>query len=307
MPKIVVLASCNMDLVMRVERAPGAGETLQGEFAVFLGGKGFNQAVAARRLGAEVAVIGRVGDDEFGRQFLEAFDREEIGRRSIVVDKLAGTGVAMVLVEPAGENRIVQAPRANRLLTAEDIECHADAIAGADVALGQLETSSAAILAFMRAARAAHVRTILNPAPAAAVPAELLAPIELVPNEVEAETLTGMRVDDIDGAVQAASLLRERGPLQVVVTLGERGAVAVEDGREMSSAAIKVPVVDTVGAGDAFCAAVAVRLAEGAPLSGALRFANAAGALATTRAGAEPSMPHRAEVERVLKEHEPSG
>ncbi len=300
MVKIAVLASFNMDLVMRAERRPEAGETLQGVFSMFLGGKGFNQAVAARRLGADVAVAGRVGDDEFGRRFLDALDREGIDRRAVVIDATAGTGVASIVVEPDGTNTILQAPRANRNVTPADIDRAAATFAGADVAMLQLETSADGAIAFARSMRAANARVLLNPAPASPVADGLLALIDIiVPNQIEAEALTGGRLSSIDEAFAAADRLRARGPDTVVITLGERGAIARSPTVREHALPFDVAVVDTVGAGDAFCAALAVRLAEGSGLADAVRFANAAGALACARHGAEPSMPARAAVDEL--------
>ncbi len=302
MVKIAVLASFNMDLVMRAERRPDAGETLQGEFAMFLGGKGFNQAIAARRLGADVVVAGRVGDDEFGRLFLAALDREGIDRQAVVVDSTAGTGVASIIVEPDGTNAIVQSPRANRNVSADDIERAASVLTGASVAMMQLETSVAGFSAFAAAARKAGARTLLNPAPAATVADELLSLIDVVvANEIEAEMLSRVAVNSVESALTAADALRSRGPTIAAVTLGRGGSVGSCDGARVREPAVRVDVVDTVGAGDAFCAALAVQLAEGAAFDDAMRFANAAGALACTKRGAEPSMPTRDEVEALLQ------
>jgi ribokinase len=302
MVKIAVLASFNMDLVMRTARRPGAGETLQGDFAMFLGGKGFNQAIAARRLGAEVVVTGRVGDDEFGRRFLDALDREGIDRRAVVVDASDGTGVASITVEPDGTNTILQAPRANRHVSQKDIERAAGALASADVAMLQLETSDRAAAAFARAMRSAGARTLLNPAPAAPAAADLLALTDIiVPNQLEAEALAGVRINSVDDAFAAADAIRALGPSAAVITLGERGAIGRSADKRVHESRRDVPVVDTTGAGDAFCAALAVRFAEGAGLRDAVRFANAAGALACTKHGAQPSMPARHDVEALLR------
>jgi ribokinase len=302
MVKIVVLASFNMDLVMRTERQPARGETLQGEFATFLGGKGFNQAIAARRLGAELSAIGRVGHDEFGRRFLDGLDREDIERFGVSVDPVAGTGVASIIVDGSGENAIVQAPQANRNVTLADIERATVSFEGAQAALLQLETSDAGAIPFARAAREAGARTILNPAPAATVPAELLARADvLAPNEIEAETLTGTPIESVEDAMRTAAMLRDAHGCGAIVTLGPRGAAVADASSTVHIPAHDVDAIDTVGAGDAFCAALAVALAEGASLVDAAYFANAAGALATTRAGAEPSMPYRPQVEALLK------
>jgi ribokinase len=299
MANVAVLGSFNMDLVMRAQQLPRAGETLQGEFAMHLGGKGFNQAVAARRLGADVAVVGRVGDDEFGRRFLAALDAEGIDRRAVVVDPNAGTGVATIVVDADGENAILQAPQANRRLTAEDVEQLSLPAAG--VAILQLETSMPAAIAFARRARAAGLTTLLNPAPAATVPEALLALADVVaPNLIEARTITGIDGAGIDTAFAMAELLLRRGPRTAVVTLGGDGAVIIDRATRLHLPGFNVPVVDTVGAGDAFCAAFAVALAEGRPTADAAAFACAAGALATTRHGAEPSLPYRRDVESLV-------
>jgi ribokinase len=314
MVKIAVLASFNMDLVIRVERRPEAGETLQGDFAMHLGGKGFNQAVAARRLGADVVVCGRVGDDEFGRRFLGALDEEGIDRRAVVVDPVASTGVATIYVEPDGTNTIVQSPNANHYVIADDFSSAGvtaidyDIISGTssvqlpapmvgiDATLTCLETNDAAILAFHEIADLATgsvdemMLKVFNAAPARTLPQELRTGTNLVVNMVEASSIAGTPC----ATIEQATLLAHK--LNAVITLGERGAVAPN----AFAAAYDVPVVDTTGAGDAFCGALAVRLAEGAELADAMRFANAAGALACTKHGAYPSMPYRADVEALI-------
>lgn len=300
MATVAVLGSFNMDLVMRSGRLPRAGETLQGEFAMHLGGKGFNQAVAARRLGADVSIAGRVGDDEFGRRFLAALDDEGIDRRAVAIDAAAGTGVASIVVDGDGENAILQAPRANRNLTPDDVERLPLPADG--VAMLQLETSFPAAIAFARRARAAGLTTLLNPAPAAAVPDELMELADVVaPNLIEARTISGIDGTGIEAAFSMAEALLWRGPRVAVVTLGADGAAVVDEANRLHVPAFSVPVIDTVGAGDAFCAAFAVALAEGRDLAGAASFACAAGALATTRHGAEPSLPCRREVESLIE------
>ena len=300
MANVAVLGSFNMDLVMRAAQLPRPGETLQGAFAMHLGGKGFNQAVAASRLGAEVSIVGRVGDDEFGGRFLDALDNEGIDRRAVIVDADAGTGVASIIVDGDGENAILQAPRANRALTPDDIETLALPADGG-VAMLQLETAMPAAMAFAKQARAAGMTTLLNPAPAATVPNELLALADIVvPNLIEARTITGIDGTGISAASAMAEELLRRGPRIAVFTLGSDGAVVVHGKVQLHVPVFSVPVVDTVGAGDTFCAAFAVALAEGQELADAATFACAAGALATTRHGAEPSLPCRPEVESLL-------
>ena len=319
MVRITVLASFNMDLVMRAARHPRPGETLQGEFALHLGGKGFNQAVAARRLGAEVSAIGRVGNDEFGRAFLEALDREGIDHTCVRVDATTGTGIASIVVTPDGENAIIQAPQANRNVTIDDLflggtHTHEHPYEGytaplvveyADVVLATLETPldvSRAAADFV--ARRHDVTNrgllVLNVAPASALPADFSGYWGVVvANAIEAEAIAGIRVDGVDAALAMAQELRERLGT-TVITLGALGAAASGGNSHVAAPPYSMPVVDTTGAGDAFCAALAVRTAEGADLSDAVRFACAAGALACTKHGAEPSMPYRDEVDALV-------
>ena len=299
--KVAVLASFNMDLVMRTERLPRPGETLQGAFQMFLGGKGFNQAVAARRLGADVSVIGRVGDDDFGQAFITALDEEGINHDHLAVEPGEGTGVAVVHVLPDGENAIIQAPRVNATMTAAHIRAASGVLDGADVALFQLETSIPAAMEFARLARERDVRLMFNPAPAIPVPDDLIHMADIVVlNEVEAMNLTTIVPDTMARAYEAADLLQRRAEAEIVLTRSRQGALAMTDRGRIDVPAFRVPVVDTVGAGDAFVGALAVALAEGMPMLDAMRFASAAGAIAVTRPGAEPSMPARAEVEQLL-------
>jgi ribokinase len=291
-----------LDLVMRVRQRPGRGETIFAEeCGIFRGGKGFNQAVAARRMGARVAMVGRLGDDEFARRFHDAMAAEGIDAEGVVTDPEEGTGIATPLIEADGSNSIVVAPRANMRLTAADVRRTAPQITGADVLLLQLEVPAAASIEAARIARGAGRTVILNPAPAVPFPEELLRLASLLtPNEVEAAALAGVPVADVAGAFEAATRLVERGARSVVVTLGARGAVALSDGTRLHLPAPPVEAVDTTAAGDAFCGALAVALAEGRPLAAALARANAAGACAVTRLGAEPSLPHRHAVETLL-------
>jgi ribokinase len=298
--KIVVMASCNMDLVMRTKRLPRPGETLQGSFAMFLGGKGFNQAVAARRLGADVSVLGRVGDDTFGEAFIAALDREGIERTGVTVDGESGTGVASITVDAQGENAILQAPRANRSLDAARVRSAAASIAGASVALFQLEMDSGGCREFANIARNQGARVAFNAAPATGEGADLLSVADLVVlNEIEAASLLASDSPGRDALETAARIAAPQR--NVVLTLGSRGALGIFGDARLTVPSYPVEVVDSVGAGDAFCAALVVRLAEGATPQEALSFASAAGALACTRPGAEPSMPHRHEVEALLE------
>jgi ribokinase len=296
--RIAVVGSFVTDLVFRAPRRPERGETLIGHrLDVFEGGKGFNQAVAAARAGAEVVMIGRIGVDEFGTRFLSALARENIDATYVVRDEQNATGVASPLVEDSGHNSIVLVPRANAALTSADVERARAAISAADVLLVQLEVPMLASVCAAEIARHAGRSVVLNPAPALAGSEALIAAAHVVvPNELEAATLTSR-----DSAGEAARTLRERGVPVVVVTLGERGSLLLDASGERTLAAHAVDVVDTTAAGDAFCGALAVALAEGAPANDAVAFANAAGALAVTRLGAEPSMPKRAAIEELLR------
>jgi ribokinase len=292
-----------MDLVMRVPRRPRPGETVFGtEFGIFLGGKGFNQAIAARRLGGAVAMVGRVGDDDFGGQLRAALRREGVDASGLVADVEAGTGVAAPVIEATGDNSIISVPRANMRLTAADVRRASGAFRAARAVLLQLEVPSDASLAAARLGRAAGARVLLNTAPAGSVPDELLAAADvLIANEVEAAALSGVAVRSVEEAFTAAALLQRHRDQTAIVTLGAEGAIAVRTGLRRHAPAYRVPVLDTTGAGDAFCAALAVRLMETEDLADALAWANAAGACAVTVLGAEPSLPTRAAVEAVLR------
>ena len=302
MPLVAVVGSLMMDLVIRVPRRPEPGQTIFGtDFGMFLGGKGFNQAVAARRLGASMRMIGRVGDDDFGRALRAALEREGIEAAGLVTDAEVGTGVAAPLIEESGENSIVSVPRANMRLTPADVE--AAALVQTDVVLLQMEVPPQASLAAARRARAMGARVVLNTAPAGDLPAALHAAADIVvANENEAALLTGLAVQTVEQAFAAAERLRRTTAQTAVITLGGQGAVAVGEGLHEHQPAHTVVVRDTTGAGDAYCGALAVRLVETGDLREALVWANAAGALAVTMLGAEPSLPSRSAVMALLRE-----
>jgi ribokinase len=301
-PRIVVVGSINLDLVARVPKLPRPGETVLGrEFKQAPGGKGANQAVAAALLGAEVTMIGRVGDDAFGGPLIDALRRR--GVRTDLVQPTAGStsGLALIGVEGSGQNAIVVIGGANQRLTPDDVREREAEIAAADAMLVQLEVPLETVAAAVEIARRSGVRAVLDPAPAAELHNALFAVDLISPNQTEAEVLTGLVVRSASDAARAAAALHQQGVRQVVIKLGEQGALASEAGDEaMHVPAPAVAVVDTTAAGDAFTAALTIALIEGQSLARATRFACAAGSLATTREGAQEAMPTREEVERLI-------
>ena len=303
-PRIVVVGSSNTDMVVKAPHIPAPGETVVGGSLVMAaGGKGANQAVTAARLGSEVTFVVRLGRDMFGRQAEEGLRREGIDMSYLVWDERTPSGVALIIVSQEGENSIAVAPGANAEMTPADVERAEDAIAAADVVLVQLEVPLAAVQRTVELAVRHRVRVILNPAPAAPVPDDLLAQVSLLtPNQHEAALLVGVKVQGEAGAEQAARVLVERGVRSLVITLGKRGALLVEDGRSELIPAYRVDPVDTTGAGDAFNGALAHMWAQGKPLREAVFYANAVAALATTVMGAQPSLPHADKVAAFLKQ-----
>ena len=299
---VVVVGSINVDLIVRSERLPGPGETIVGgEFVEAGGGKGANQAVAARRLGADVRFIGRVGHDGPGDLALSNFVAEGLPTTWISVDQSSATGVALILVDQRGENMISVASGANLTLTSDDVRAAEAAFDGARVLLVQLEVPVETVQTALEIGRAHGLTTILNPAPARPVPDALLRLVDwATPNAGEAAAMTGLEVTDLPSAVRAAEVLRARGPSRVVVTLGAKGAVVVTSEGVSSVAPFPIRPVDSTAAGDAFSAGLAVGLARGLDSGAALRYASAAGALTTTRSGAQPSLPTEAQVLALL-------
>ena len=309
-PHLVVFGSLNMDLVIQAPRHPRPGETLTGgPFRTIPCGKGANQAVAAARLGGQVTMIGAVGADSFGDELIANLAAAGVDTSRIDGSPEA-TGLALITVSESGENTIILAPGANGTVSARTAWENEQTIAAADVLLLQLETPLSAVLAATQIAGRHRVPVILNPAPARPLPAELLRNVSyLIPNEHEAALLAGLPTGADEEAAQAAAALQTMGVGQVVVTLGERGALLC-DAPDVSESARRVPTiipsfpvqaVDTTAAGDAFVAAFAVALTEGRPVVEAVRWGCAAGALACTTFGAQPSLPTRAAVEKMLE------
>ena len=302
--RIVVVGSINMDLVARVERLPRAGETVSSAgLSCIPGGKGANQAVALARLGAQCALIGRVGDDPFGRTLREGLIARGVDVGAVGETADCSSGVALIHVEQSGENAITISAGANGRLSPDDIHDHEALIAGADAVLAQLETPVETVIEAFRLARRHGVFTALDTAPAPTGGlAEALYDVDLLsPNQSEAEILTGWPVGNGDDAQRVADRLMARGARQVAVKMGALGACLVcgRGGTPVCSEAFPVEVVDTTAAGDAFTAALVLALAEGMAPGRALRFACAAGSLAVSVAGAQPAMPDRRQVEAL--------
>ena len=301
---LVVLGSSNTDMIVRTRTLPRPGETvLGGEFITAAGGKGANQAVAARRAGGSVSFIARIGSDALGDQSLTSWRGEGIDVTHVSRDAKAASGVALILVDEKGENSIAVAGGANQRLTPAHVRKAANVIRGAHTLLMQLETPLPTIQAAAEIAAKSGVRVILNPAPAQALPAELLRQLTIItPNETEAETLTGIRVRSEKDCHRAANALQKAGVRHVIITLGARGAfLAMDDGTRLLIPSFPVEPIDTTAAGDTFNGALAVALGENHPLPEAIRFANAAAALSITRLGAQPSAPKRREIVALLR------
>jgi ribokinase len=299
---LLVVGSINMDLVMRTPRVPISGETMYGEeLRAIPGGKGANQAVAAARLGMPVLMAGRVGRDQFGETLLAGLARDGVDIAHLEKDETAASGTTFIFVEPGGENTIVVATGANGNFSPQSAERLAGVFDRVEWVLLQLELPLDSMGRVIELALAAGKRVVLDAGPACRKPLPAFYRVTVLsPNEAEAEALTGMTIRDRDGALRAAHLLLSKGPGAVVLKLGARGALLADRERTLFVPPHAVRAVDTTAAGDAFSAAMAVCLAEGQGLEEAVRTANAAGALAVTRAGAQPSMPTRAELEAFL-------
>ena len=303
---VLVLGSFVADVAFRASRLPAWGETLMGSsFALGPGGKGSNQAVAAARAGAQVKMACKLGDDTFGQLARKTWADAGIDA-SLTRSSDTATGAAAILIdEVRGENGIIIVPGACFTITAEEVDAMGDAIRSAHIFLTQLEMPVEIVERGMKIARDAGVTTILNPAPAppAPLPDSLLALADyVVPNESEAAILTGLPVETVEQAERAAAALQQRGARNVILTLGARGAmVRTEDGTLAIVDAFNAgPVVETTGAGDAFCGGFAAALAEDIPLLDAVRFGCATAGISVTRPGTAPSMPKRAEIDALL-------
>jgi ribokinase len=303
--KIVVVGSINMDLVVRSNKTPVAGETVSGlDFTTIPGGKGANQAVAAARLGAQVEMIGCVGDDAFGQQMLVQLTKEGVGQSQVRVLPHMSTGVALIQVEQGGDNRITIISGANAGLLPEHLElAEAKAmIAKADILLVQLEIPLETVIKAIQLAHSAGVKVILNPAPAKSLPPSIWKYVDLVtPNETEAAILTTGR-PNAGAALHLMDELRALTQTNIIITQGAKGVDFNIAGKSGAFPAYRVEVVDTTAAGDSFNAGLAVLWGEGMPLAESISFASKAAALTVTRFGAQTSLPTRDEV-NLFRDH----
>jgi ribokinase len=303
MGQVTVVGSFMYDLVATVPRRPKTGETLVGNtFGMFLGGKGANQAIAASRAGSKVTMVGSLGNDFFGKQFLEKFSREGINTDFVTQDDENGTGVAMPLIDASGDNSIVIIPQANMALTVENINQAQSTIADADVLVMQCEVPMDANQRAAEIAKQNDTLVILNPAPAQLIPDQILKLVDIIiPNEIETETLTRLPTKTENEVLVAGRNLLSKGVETVILTLGDRGSLLLNEDGEKLIPAFDVSVVDTTAAGDSFCGVLAASLANGISINLSVEIANAAGALAVTKLGAEPSLPQRDAIDDLLQ------
>jgi ribokinase len=305
-PKIAVVGSYATGLTMKVKRLPSTGETVLGTgYRVDYGGKGSNQAVGCARLGACVSFVAKIGNDSFADMAMRLYREEGIDTTSVQQVSSAPTGIGFILVEEqSGHNCIALDPGANELLNENDIAEHEHGFRGVAVLLTQLEIPADAAKAALMRARAMGITTILNPAPVRPVSGSLLREVDiLTPNLVEAKVLAGLSHESNAAPAEIARELLRQGVRQVVITLGEKGAIIVTASAEKHVPAIRETAVDTTGAGDAFNAGLATALAHGASIEEAVQFAVVTGGLAVTREGVIPSLPRRAEVIHAHQRH----
>lgn len=301
MRKILVFGSSNTDMTVKTPVLPAPGETvLGGVFTMSAGGKGANQAVAAKRVGGDVSFICKVGKDVFGDNSLRHYEAEGIDVSGVLRSDMP-SGVALVTVDNDAENSIVVASGANLDFSEEDIKASESALRSCDILLMQLEIPVPAVLQAARVAYEAGAMVVLNPAPYAELPEEIFRYISLfIPNETELASFSGMPVTDKDSAVAAAKVLFGKGVGKMIVTMGSKGSLILDGGEPQLVQACKVDAVDTTGAGDTYCGSICVALSEGKSLREAAEFASAVSALSVTKMGAQTAIPSRAEADAFM-------
>ena len=311
MPDILVVGSLNADLVVRAPRFPQPGETISGsDLQIIPGGKGANQAVAAARQGTSVSMLGRVGNDSFGPELINNLKQNNVDTSHVQIDSQAATGTAIIVVDANGQNSIVLSPGGNGQVSSADV--NTVSFSDYKLLLLQLEIPIGTVTSAAQRAKESGLRVLVNPAPARSLPDELISLSDFIlPNETELNLLTSQPVHDISSAEKAAKTLLERGAQNVIVTLGANGALIVSSQQVTHVNTYKVEVVDTTAAGDAFIGGFAAKLIESndlpldaqeqaLALQNAVHYGCACGALATTKFGAQPSLPTRVEVERFI-------
>jgi ribokinase len=297
-PKIVVIGSSNTDMIVKAKQLPVPGETILGEnFIINPGGKGANQAIAAKRLGGDITFITKVGNDLFGMQAFEIYRSEYINTGYVFKDPDNPSGVALISVDSMGENCIIVAGGSNMRLSPEDIDKAEEAIKECDLVLIQLEIPLETVEYAVDLAHRHGKKVILNPAPATSLSNDLLKKLyAILPNRIEAQMLSGIQVTDEKSAYEASHAISKKGIDNVVITLGKAGAFVKEDDNYRMIPAKEVETIDTTGAGDVFCGAISVYLSEGYSLMDSVAFANMAASISVTRIGAQSAIPFRREV-----------
>lgn len=308
MNKVCILGSINMDMVISINKMPLIGETIfSDDFKLAHGGKGANQAVASKRLGADVYMISKVGQDAYGNQIVNSLQEENINVTNVFRDNSKPTGTAIITVDNDGNNSIIVVPGANMNLNLEEIDKCKEVIANSDIIVAQFETPIEVTIEVFKFARENEVITILNPAPAKKIPDELLKYTDIiVPNETEATTLTGVNVQDLESAKQAANIFLDKNVKYVIITLGNKGAALISKENGILNPAYKVNVVDSTAAGDSFIGAISTKLRKDnfdiKSLEEAIKFANKVSAITVQREGAQPSIPFLKEISSIYKE-----
>ncbi len=292
--KIIIVGSCNTDMVIKADRLPVPGETvIGGTFFMNPGGKGANQAVAAARMGGKVSFISKTGNDVFGKQSVELYNSEGINTNFIFSDPKNPSGIALITVDANGENCIVVASGANAALSCSDIESAKSEIESAEIILMQLEIPIETVEYVAELAKRKSIKVILNPAPARAMSDKLLKSLFIItPNKSEAEILSGIKVDDLEKAKMAADVIHAKGAKNVIITLGALGSLIKENGNYHHVEAEKVTSVDTTAAGDTFSGTLSVGISQGKSILDAVKMATRACALTVTRMGAQSSIPY---------------
>jgi ribokinase len=297
MAKILVIGSSNTDMVIKTARFPQPGETIiGGQFFMFPGGKGANQAVAAARMGADVTFMTKVGKDVFGQQSINGFKKEGINTDYVLTDPQAASGTAIIIVNAQGENEIVVASGANGNLSSTDVDTTREKLSATDIILIQLEIPIDTVAHIIAQGRSMGKRIILNPAPAQKLPSDIYNGLFLItPNETEAEILTGIKYNSEEDLPKIASALLGLGVQNVIITLGSNGSYFNNGKEEFTVPAIKVEAIDSTAAGDVFNGCLSVAIAEGKPWREAIEMAGKYASISVTRMGAQASAPYRNE------------